>query len=312
MSIAVFKLGATACQTNLYKLTVGGVSILIKETINELRSLANPLCYTVSYKCGGDAINKVQCIDFVVQFSGTVENIVTEAILNNLVYDEGCSLGALLERGEKFQNLLKGFMGFIKQRHPQIENVILSDCSTIECVMGANKNQKKKTSLKHFSIAFNGQTYYEKHFGARLITNHDKYVAGVAKLSVATEKMPYEYFKNTFLKVDYLAKDAKIKEHYESSQTYREFFDKFADTAERCYLLAPFIEQFITFILSKTLNLTMWHIPIDDQINNIAYTIEPITQTSVRIIGGTKRLNMGKRKIQHLRKTKRMKWRMRY
>jgi hypothetical protein len=124
-------------------------------------------------------------------------------------------------------SMVKTLLNYVNIKIPTITEVSFEDKSNIEC---ATDNTKKVTNicpipLYYFSIAFNGETWYEKHFNARQkdINKHTKYKEKINKLLYFEE----EKSNTTFLQFLEIAQPPKhlydeLEKYYNISKPTKE------------------------------------------------------------------------------------------
>lgn len=191
----------------------------------------NGVITEINYKIGG---NIRDCVNISVQFDN---NIAVSASILCAMYDEDCSLYEPLGRGEGSIIMIKTLLTHIKSLHPELKKIKFDDMSSIECATDEDieKNRSKPRykgnnlvpmPLYYLSIAYNGETWYEKHFRAvqEDASKQNAYRIRVNKiLNDATEK-PSEYID--FLKITKVPMNIRgeLEHFYKNSNTYSIFF----------------------------------------------------------------------------------------
>ena len=217
-----------------------------------------------SVKIGG---NYPDCVNISISYSG---DIPVSAYIPILVYNEECSMETPLDRGGGSIIMIKELLTYVKQKIPEIKNINFEDLSQIDCAnieeiekyKGIKKigTHIKPIPLYFFSIMFNGKTWYEKNFNARLKQDkaHKAYREKVEH--VLTMKLPE--FEN-FLQIinPPLQIIPKLKTYYESNTTYGNFF-RAIPVSERCELVRDWITPFMHYYIGDVFTNTNWIIPI--------------------------------------------------
>jgi len=212
------------------------------------------------------------CVNIVIVYKN---NIPTTAKMPHIMYDEECVINEnpkekiLLQKGDGSKIMIQTMLGYIKQKYPSIKEVEYDDMSSIECatedeIINA-KNQKRGTNMKplslyYLSIVYNGQTWYEKYFNARMQDpqKHIKYRERVDNL-LKTKPMDFKEFSRIILVPNNLL--GELYEYYESAETYGDFFQAIPKL-ERCRLLRPWIDKFMEYYLKNIFFNKNWVIPL--------------------------------------------------
>lgn len=180
------------------------------------------------------------------------------------------------EHGHGVVIMMQTLMQHIHKILPELTEINFEDKSSIDCEINKSLKGTKvyPVPLYYFSIAFNGQTWYEKHFQARLKDpeRHFEYQTQVQFLLNSTElksNMTFveflEIVKPTTL--DYLT---KLKTYYENANanTFGIFFQSIPK-CERCIITREWIGNFMSHYLQNVFSNTEWIIPIPVENNNI-------------------------------------------
>jgi hypothetical protein len=222
--------------------------------------------YSRSFQIGG---NYSDCVNVSIKYDES--NRPISAKIPTLVYDEECSLSAVLDRGQGTILMIKTLLKYIKDKIPEINEFVFEDKSNIECATDEEKRQKRHRKrgtyarplvLYYFSIAFNCVTWYEKHFNAYQQDSmiHGAYRARVKEL-LKDEKMKPSF--NDFLRIaqppmKYLD---ELKILYERTGTYGEFFNSIPNE-DRCRLVRDWISTFMEHYLNGVFKNTDWVIDV--------------------------------------------------
>jgi hypothetical protein len=246
----------------------------------------------INYKIGG---NIRDCVNISVQFDN---NVAVSASIPHAIYDEECSLYEPLGRGEGSIIMIKTLLICIKSLHPELKKIRFDDMSSIECATrgcdGAErvvtypeygtlvessdedleKNRsrpiKKGTNLVsmplyYLSIAYNGETWYEKYFRAvqEDTAKQNAYRVRVNKMLNDITEKPTEYID--FLKITKVPMNIRVEleNFYTNSKTYSEFFH-LIPTQDRCRLLRPWIKEFMNYYLKGVFSNFDWEIQLSN------------------------------------------------
>lgn len=174
--------------------------------------------------------------------TGYHENYKT-AHINSIEYNKRCNKNGDLLQGEGTRNMIRFALAATKRLCPWVEEYSLRDASARTCALGG-----PEINLSDMYIALYNQTWYEKHFDARIHDSaaHEKYRKMLKKLSSKKfkEASPYERFRRA-LGIRF---DKDVITLYEDSKTFREFFDRLnaiKSKEEVCIVLQPWITKFI-------------------------------------------------------------------
>ena len=246
----------------------------------------------INYKIGG---NIRDCVNISVQFDN---NVAVSASIPHAMYDEECSLYEPLGRGEGSIIMIKTLLMHIKSLHPELKKIRFDDMSSIECATrgcdGAErvvtdteygtlveysdedleKNRsrqiKKGTNLVpmplyYLSIAYNGESWYEKYFRAvqEDATKQNAYRVRVNKMLNDITEKPSEYID--FLKITKVPMNIRVEleNFYTNSKTYSEFFHLIPEQ-DRCRLLRPWIKEFMNYYLKGVFSNFDWEIQLSN------------------------------------------------
>jgi hypothetical protein len=204
-------------------------------------------------------------------------------------YDEECSLYEPLGRGEGSIIMIKTLLMHIKSLHPELKKIRFDDMSSIECATsgrnvtpsttsaefsrspaptlhrGSQRARSSQMPLYYLSIAYNGESWYEKYFGAvqEDTTKQNAYRVRVNKMLNNITEKPTEYID--FLKITKVPMNIRVElEHfYANSKTYSEFFH-LIPKQDRCRLLRPWIKEFMNYYLKGVFSNFDWEIQLSN------------------------------------------------
>ena len=217
------------------------------------------ILYT-AIKIGG---NYLDCVSIFINYNN---NKPLNANMPHAMYDEKCAI-THLDKGDGSRIMIKTILEYIKQNYPTIKEIKYDDMSSIECAtdeeLSQATNRKRGTHLKpmslyNLSIAYNGQTWYEKYFGAKKVKKHEKYRERVTTL---LQTKPPHF--NDFLKITRAPEKLwdELFKFYEGAKTYSDFFHSIPKP-ERCQLLRPWIDEFMKHYLDDVFSNSGWIIPM--------------------------------------------------
>jgi hypothetical protein len=184
------------------------------------------------------------------------------------MYEPECAVDMILQRGEGYVQLIKTLLYHAYKKINQIHLFEFEDMSSIDCVeknlsKTPPRKQIKPLNLAYLSIVYNGMTWYEKYFNATMIdkNKYAKYKDRLLFLTNETEKVDFYRFLE-------IAKPPEeqiliIKPLYESSKTYREFFNKIPFN-DRCNILFPWLSNFVLFYIQDVYSEKGWIININE------------------------------------------------
>jgi hypothetical protein len=234
---------------------------------NILKSEDTGNIYNRSFKIGGDYAD---CVSVSIRYN---KNQPVYAYIPHAMYDPECSMDVPLERGGSVI-MIKTLLDHVHKILLSIDKVEFEDKSNIECatenevLTKGSRFRKRGTNVipipfYYFSIAFNGQTWYEKHFHARQKDpiKHKAYremVDLVLNSADFKSKMSFD----EFLEITGLAQYVdEIKKYYDASDTFGGFF-RSIPVSERCRLVRDWIHQFMSYHFKDVFSNSDWIIDI--------------------------------------------------
>lgn len=179
-------------------------------------------------------------------------------------YDPKFSFDTIMEE-DRFVTMTKTLLNYVNEKIPTITEVNFQDDSNIECDV---------IPLYYFSIAFNGKTWYEKHFNAKQ-KDSDKHTAYRAKIEYLLHSIDLK--SNTpflqFLRIAMPPVDIidELQTYYEESNTFGKFFQSIPKD-QRCKLVRDWIATFMVYYLEDKFSNSNW-----------------IIELPIRMAGGRKR-----------------------
>jgi hypothetical protein len=238
--------------------------------------------YSRNFKIGG---KKDDCVNISITYK---DNNPMYASIPYAMYDTECALNVNLDQGSGTILMIKTLLKHIKKELPSINVVHFEDKSNIECATNEEIEKKKSRTMKrgthiypiplyYFSIAFNGETWYEKHFNAtqKDPSKHQKYKEKIELLLSSPD------YKTNLSFIDFcrLASPPvelleELESYYNNSNTIGNFF-KSIPKKDRCRLVRDWLGRFM-------------HSEFKDVFSNIDW-IMPIPNREDSLTGGKKR-----------------------
>jgi hypothetical protein len=220
----------------------------------------NGLITGINYKIDG---NIRDCVNISVQFDN---NVAVSASIPHAMYNEECSLYEPLgRRSEDSIIMIKTLLIHIKNLHPELKKIRFDDMSSIECATDEDLEKNRSMPLYYLSIAYNGETWYEKYFRAvqEDTTKQNAYRVRVNKMLNDITEKPREYID--FLKITKVPMNIRVEleNFYTNSKTYSEFFH-LIPKQDRCRLLRPWIKEFMNYYLKGVFSNFDWEIQLSN------------------------------------------------
>jgi hypothetical protein len=212
--------------------------------------------YYKMYKITG---NIKDCIEISVNYFNKQQN--PEATFINLAYDPKCSKGVDLDKGNGSRIMVKAAISHIARKNPLVKEFNFQDSSEIDCTESLSKlRRNNKISLFYFSMAFNEQTWYEKHFGARQKTSakHERYRQRLNSILHSPELKPtYRHLREKVM-VD---ADVMNETTYNTHSTLSEVFESIPQV-ERCNHASNWIVGIMEILMKSYVKNDGWIIPV--------------------------------------------------
>lgn len=236
---------------------------------NTLWSSDKKTIYSRNFKIGGNTI--ADCVNVSVIYKN---GVIDYAYIPTLLYDPDCSLTQPLDKGGGTAIMIKTLLSYVSSQIPSLTHISFDDMSNIECATEeelhkGSRFRKRGTNVKpmplyYFSILFNGQTWYERHFNAHQMDEmkHQAYRKIVDEFLYSPEfkeTMTSGHFVSLFGKSE--ADMVELLMYYNKHTTFSGFF-KSIPKAHHCRLIGPWIEQFMRVILKDTFSNNNWVIPL--------------------------------------------------
>jgi hypothetical protein len=248
--------------------------------------------YCRNFKIGG---NISECVYVSIAYN---DNQPISASIPHIVYDPDCSIDTPLEHGNGSVIMIQTLLKHIHQQIPTLSEVNFQDNSHIECATESEihsnlctiKTPPKGTvmsergnadcsflmcncmkgsivypiPLYYFSIAFNGVTWYEKHFNARQKDSikHNKYREKIKTLLYSEEiKAGISFIQFLQMAQPPIEITHELEPYYSNSLTFGNFFQSIPKV-DRCRLVRDWISTFMTYHLNDVFENTDWVIEL--------------------------------------------------
>ena len=268
---------------------------------NTLFSRDKTEIYSRNFKIGG---TYPDCVNISIIYEN---NKPVDATMPILLSDPECSFDRPLEKGGGAIIMIKTLLNYVYTQLPTLTHIKFDDKSNIECateeelhlctfktptkwavmsergdadcafemhngVKKGSRFRKKGTYVKpiplyYFSILFNGETWYEKHFNAKQKdeVRHQQYRKKVTEFLYSPEfktNMSFDRFVSLFDKRE--EEMTELYEYYNNANNFNDFFQSIPKQ-HRCRLVGSWIEQFMKFILKDVFYNENWiiHFPLE-------------------------------------------------
>lgn len=229
----------------------------------------NEQIYSRNFKIGG---KNIHCVDISITYN---ENKPVSASIPHIFYDQECTNDVPLEKGNGSIIMIKTLLKHVYKEIPSLKYIDFEDKSNIECateeeiIKKSSRFKKRGTHvipvpLYYFSIAFNGLTWYEKHFNA-IQKNQEKHKSYRERINfLLYEKEAKMEFIN-FLQIAQPPMEIvdELEKYYENSNTFGDFFESMPKS-KRCYLVKGWIENFMSNQLKDVFSNENWIIPLGE------------------------------------------------
>ena len=225
--------------------------------------------YSRNFKIGG---NVSDCVNISIRYSNSDEAVSAYIYHNN--NDPEYDMDVNLEKEEFTNIMIKTLLEYVHKKIPTITEVYFEDESNIDYVTdieiqkSSEHREKRKNiysiPLYYFLIAFNGVTWYEKHFNAHQKdeSKHIQYREKIKNLLyLKNEKSNTTFIR--FLEIvqpsNYIMDE--LCKYYTTSTTFGDFFTSIPKM-DRCRLVGDWISRFMKYYLKDVFSNTNWIIDI--------------------------------------------------
>ena len=167
------------------------------------------------------------------------------------------------DSGRYLAEMIRALLNHIHSQIPTIREVTFEDNTNIEC-MDDDAENVRVIPLYYFSIAFNGETWYEKHFNARQKDSkrHAEYKLRInSLLNVPDTKSSVTFSQFVEMTAPPLEIAEELRGYYDRSNTFGEFFQSMPKP-DRCRLVRDWIGDFMKRQLAGVFENTDWIIDL--------------------------------------------------
>ena len=217
-----------------------------------------------TYKIGGDYAD---CVNISYKYKN---NTAIQAKIPHLLYEPECAVGTFLEKGSGTELMIKTAIRYAYNDVKGVTKFEFDDDSHIDCspknmTQRPPRRPKKPLNLAFFYIAYNGQTWYESRFNARMV-NEERYRAYRQSLVFLTDPAQKPGFSE-FLQIigsslESLEDIECLKTYYNKSATYREFFENIPKI-KRCQILSVWLGTFMKHYIGRVFDDKGWVINVN-------------------------------------------------
>ena len=220
--------------------------------------------YSRNFKIGG---HTSECVNVSISYKDNIPS----AYIPYVVHDPMCSIDMPLDSGRGTIVMIKTLLNHIHKQIPTITEVKFEDKSNIECATDIEISKKGSRFRKqgthvypiplyYFSIAFNGETWYEKHFNARQKDSkkHDAYRMKInTLLNVPETKSAMTFLDFCRLVAPPMEILEELNGYYEEADTFGGFFQSIPKS-DRCRLVRDWIAKFMSSQLQGVFDNSDW------------------------------------------------------
>lgn len=179
--------------------------------------------------------------------------------LVQIYYNINCSLEGDFKRGIDTTNILHILCKYLREHYPYVEYLTFTDASYRTCDNGVT------IDLAKFSYLRTGMTWYEKNYNAFL---EEKYIPLFENMQLSLQRakntLTWDRFKQ-FIHGEYPLDEIKLKELYDKSETWKNFFGSLSDIIgipQLCIFIAPWLNTFFTSITSTSFSSFTYVLPL--------------------------------------------------
>jgi hypothetical protein len=193
-----------------------------------------------------------------------------------------------LLRGTKAVILMNLAFTILKEEAPHIHTLEFEDTSTLCCEMDDKPYQ---ISLALFELAFFQMTWYERWFGARLLTDSAQSAYLLSKEGFSKKQKPEQFsFQNKYL-------DELLTPLYEQTKSWAEFFKELYPINKKIKILLPWHKQALCSAMGGILySGQQWKIELQGN--------EKIQRVEYKVVRGKKQYTNDKEDLSKIKYTK--------
>lgn len=193
--------------------------------------------------------------------TGRLENVKT--------LGGGCEINDKIISGINTITMVNLAFTIIKEIAPHVKLLELDDASVFTCYL--DDGRSFGISLALYELAFHQSTWYERHFGAKLLTPSAEEAYNKAKAGFEAPKPQHFDFHNNNL-------EQILMPIYTKTSTWKEFFAEIYKIDKKCRILFPWYK--------KAVSLAMGGISYEGQIRVIDIYMTPNIEYKEVKIGG--------------------------
>lgn len=170
---------------------------------------------------------------------------------------------------EPFSNssiiMIQTLLQHITNSHPELNKIRFDDMSSIEYATDEYLEQSRSAPLYYLSIAYNGETWYEKFFRAvqQDTTKHKAYRGRVTEILDDITEKPTEYIDFLIITKVPMNNRVELEPFYTNSKTYSAFFHSIPKK-DRYRLVSPWIKEFMKYYLKGVFSNFDWEIHLSN------------------------------------------------
>ena len=192
-------------------------------------------------------------------------NFKIDCVNVSIIYKNNKPVDAIMQIDTVSIIMAKTLLQYVYSQIPTLTHIRFDDKSNIECAT----EKGTPMPLYYFSILFNGQTWYEKHFDAKQKDEgrHQEYRKRVDEFLHSQEykkNMSFDRFVSLFDKRE--EEMPELYKYYNDANTFNDFFQSIPKK-DRCRLVGQWIEPFMKIILKDVFYNDNWYIPFPLKMN---------------------------------------------
>lgn len=157
-----------------YRAIIGGMKYQILKLFSEDQAQ-----YSILDERGRD------CVHIIIQTRRGDNRVY----MSQVTYRPTCAITETMMHGLSTINMVKALLIKV-MRDTNVDRIYLKDKSEIDCVLPEDENTVFKISLGMFSFILNGKTWYQKHFGAVVMSESKASAMNVANTLLESPMTP--------------------------------------------------------------------------------------------------------------------------
>lgn len=194
----------------------------------------------------------------LIKGNGKIKEI---GYLIKIRYDLLCSVEEDIKHGGDITKLLKVVIKYIHETYPEVKKLLFNDLSTRRC------DNEYDVNLAVMSYLYSEKTWYEKNFKACISEQSTEEWKRIKNRLDNSKKLSWDIMRMTIYNGTSIKySEDEIKELYERSTTWKEFFKVILDKitiSEFCIFVSRWLDSFISKYFNNLMGLT-YEIPIDN------------------------------------------------